>query len=132
MASQIEKGIKSIQKEFNKVVNRLEKFIKEISKLGMSKPAEKTRGKQAKAVKKTTTTKKKPAARKKAASTASVKSGTAFASVMAIIAKSENGVNTTTLMEKTGFDFKKISNIIFKAKTKGLIKTVKKGVYVTT
>jgi len=34
-----------------------------------------------------------------------------------------------TLIKKTGFDAKKVANIIFKAKKKGDIKAIKKGVY---
>ncbi len=140
MASQIENGIKSVRKEIDKILDRLEKFIKELSKSGQAKPTKKAASKKAPAkkaapakktavAKKTTSAKKKPAAKKAAAPKQSAKTETAFASVMEIINSSENGVETKTLMEKTGFNLKKISNIVFKAKNKGLIKAVKKGVY---
>jgi hypothetical protein len=34
-----------------------------------------------------------------------------------------------TLMEKTGYDQKKIANLVYKLKNQGKIKSVKKGVY---
>ena len=55
--------------------------------------------------------------------------GTATDAVLAVIKRSKKGVNVVTLKQKTGFDEKKIHNIIYKLKKKGLIKSVSKGVY---
>lgn len=139
MASQIEKGINAIQKEVKNIKDRLEKFIKELSKIGKTKvtkkaPSKKAPVKKAAVAKKTAPAKKKPAPKKKpvkktAAAKQTAGTGTAFALVVDLIHKSEAGIDTKTLMEKTGFDFKKISNIVFKARNKGLIKSVKKGIY---
>ncbi len=57
------------------------------------------------------------------------KTPTAVDTVLAIINKSKKGVNTATLMEKTGYDQKKIANLVYKLKKQGKIKSVKKGVY---
>ena len=69
---------------------------------------------------------KKKAPAKKAAASAE----TAFDKVVKMIARSKNGVDTKTIMKKTGFDTKKVANIIYKAKKRGQIKTAKKGLYV--
>jgi len=49
--------------------------------------------------------------------------------VLAIVSRSKKGVNTAILMEKTGYDQKKISNLLYKLKKQGKIKSVNKGVY---
>ena len=55
---------------------------------------------------------------------------TAADTVLAVIKRSKKGLNTAMLMEKTGYDKKKIANIVFKLKKQGVIKTGVKGVYV--
>ena len=54
---------------------------------------------------------------------------TAVDTVLAIINRSKKGVNTATLMERTGYDQKKIANLVYKLKKQGKIKSVNKGVY---
>lgn len=49
-----------------------------------------------------------------------------------IIKRSKKGVTTQTLIKKTGFDAKKIANMVFRATKMGKIKSVSKGVYVST
>jgi hypothetical protein len=70
---------------------------------------------------------------KKAAKTSAPqkeKKATATGTVLQIISRSKNGVDTATLKKKTGFNDKKIHNIIYKLKNKGEIKSEKKGIYV--
>jgi len=50
--------------------------------------------------------------------------------VLRIINRYKKGVGTATLMEKTGYNQKKIANIVFKLKTQGKITSVGMGVYV--
>ena len=50
--------------------------------------------------------------------------------VLNIIKRSKKGVTTQTLIKKTGFDAKKIANMVFRATKMGKIKSVSKGVYV--
>ena len=54
---------------------------------------------------------------------------TAAETVLGIINKSKKGVDTATLIKKTGFEPKKIHNIVYKLKKQGKIKSVEKGVY---
>jgi hypothetical protein len=58
------------------------------------------------------------------------KSATAADTVLAIINRSKKGVSTATLAEKTGFDNKKITNIVFMLRKQGKVKSVGRGVYV--
>jgi len=81
------------------------------------------------APRKTTETSPKKAPKKQTKSTA--KQGTATDAVLAIIKRYKKGVDVATLKKKTGFDDKKIHNIIYKLKKKGLVKSVGKGVYTT-
>jgi len=55
---------------------------------------------------------------------------TAADTVLGIIKRSKKGVDTAALMEKTGYNQKKIANIVFKLKKQGKIKSDSKGVYV--
>ena len=57
------------------------------------------------------------------------KSATAAESVLNVISSSKTGINTAGIKEKTGFDQKKVANIIYKLKKQGKIKTAQKGVY---
>ncbi|MFO7559984.1 MAG: hypothetical protein R6X10_14205 [Desulfobacterales bacterium] len=57
---------------------------------------------------------------------------TAFDTVITLISRSKTGVTTSQLKTKTGFDDKKIANIIYKGKNRGLIKSISKGIYKKT
>lgn len=54
---------------------------------------------------------------------------TAADTVLKIIKRSKEGVDTATLKKKTGFGEKKIYNIIYKLKNQGKIKAGKRGIY---
>jgi predicted Rossmann fold nucleotide-binding protein DprA/Smf involved in DNA uptake len=68
-------------------------------------------------------TKKAPAKRRNAQPTATDQ-------VLNIIKRSKKGVNAATLMAKTGFDLKKVRNILQRTYKQGKIKRVEKGIYV--
>ena len=57
------------------------------------------------------------------------KPATAVETVLGIINKSKKGVDTATLMEKTGYDKKRVANLVYKLKKQGKIKSVGRGVY---
>jgi hypothetical protein len=67
--------------------------------------------------------------RKKAADAQAM---TAIDTIFDIVKKSGKPVDMVMLREKTGFESKKIANIIFKLKKQGKIKSVDKGVYTIT
>jgi predicted Rossmann fold nucleotide-binding protein DprA/Smf involved in DNA uptake len=67
---------------------------------------------------------------KKAAPKKTVKKkASASDTVLTIINRSKKGVNSDTLAEKTGFDKKKIANIVFRLRKTGKIKSLGRGVY---
>jgi hypothetical protein len=66
----------------------------------------------------------------KAAKQKAAKPATAMDTVLNIIGSSETGINAAAIKKKSGYEQKKVSNIIYKLKKQGKIKAVKKGVYV--
>ncbi len=58
------------------------------------------------------------------------KGQTASETVFQIISRSRKGVDMSALRSKTGYDTKKIHNVIYKLKKEGKIKSAAKGVYV--
>jgi len=112
-------GLRSIAKSVEKIAEKLEKSAPK--KKAKAKPARKAVAKPKKAPVKKATPKKAPV--KKAAKE------TAADSVLKIVTRSKKGVNSATLAEKSGFDKKKIANIVFKLRKQGKIKSVDKGVY---
>ena len=55
---------------------------------------------------------------------------TATDQVLKIINRSKKGVDTATLIKKTGFDDKKIRNIVFRTLKEGKIKRADRGIYI--
>ena len=55
---------------------------------------------------------------------------TATDQVLDIINRSKKGVNTATLMKKTGFDQKKVRNILQRTYKQGKIKRAERGIYI--
>jgi len=80
---------------------------------------------KAKAVKKVAAKKATP----KQAVPKKAKAVTAADTVFNIIKRYKKGVNNAALMEKTGYNQKKISNLVFKLRKQGKIKSVDRGVY---
>jgi predicted Rossmann fold nucleotide-binding protein DprA/Smf involved in DNA uptake len=81
----------------------------------------------------TTAAAKKKPVRKTAAKKSPKKAAsppTAVETVFKIISRSKKGVDVATLMKKTGYDRKKVSNVIYKLGKQGKIKSIDKGVYV--
>ena len=54
----------------------------------------------------------------------------AIGAILDVITKSKKGVDTATLKKKTGFEIKKIWNVINSLKAQGKVKSAEKGVYV--
>ena len=108
------KDLKAISKELTKLVNQIEKLAASLRKA--EKPKAKSVKTKAKAVSKKVSTKggKKTDTDK----------------VLAIINRSKKGVDTATLMKKTGFDQKKVRNMLNRTYKQGKITRVEKGIYV--
>ena len=123
----LKKNLLAVNKEIKALLKKVDRMIVTVGKL--EKP--KAKPIKAKAVKKTPAKKvavkkaapKKPAPKKAAPATAAD-------TVLAIIKKYKKGVNVSTLIEKTGFNKRKIYNNVKVLKKRGKIKSVGKGVYV--
>ena len=119
----IAKDLKALQNDFKALEKKMEKLIAAVEKSEKPKVAKKSPAKPVKAK----TTKRSPA--QKAPVKKKTTQLTATDQVLNIIKRSKKGVNTATLMTKTGFDQRKIWSIINRASKAGKIKRAGKGIY---
>ena len=120
----LKKDLQALNKDIQAIEKKMEKLITAVEKSEKPKVANKTTAKPAKAK----TTKRSPA--QKASAKKKTVQPTATDQVLNIIKRSKKGVNAATLMTKTGFDLKKVRNILTRAYKMGKIKRVEKGIYV--
>jgi hypothetical protein len=104
------RDLQSLQKQIKAIEKKMDKLIAAAEK------SEKPRA-----------AKKAPAKKEPARRAAKM---TATDQVLGIVKRSKNGVNIKTLMDKTGFNNKKVTNIIQRTYKMGKIKRVGKGVYI--
>ena len=71
----------------------------------------------------------KKSARNNGGNNKSAKVKTASETVLELVKNSNNGVDYAQIVDKTGYNKKKIANIFFNLKKQGKIKSVSKGVY---
>ena len=109
----LKKDMQDVTKALKGLIQKVEKIQKQAEKMGVPKA-----------------TKAAPAKKASIQKTTGKKSDTAIATAFAIIGRSKIGVDTAALMEKTGFNKKKVANLVFKLKQQGKITSVGKGVYV--
>ena len=119
----IQQDLKALQNDFKALEKKMEKLIAAVEKSEKPKVAKKSPAKPVKAK----TTKRSPA--QKAPVKKKTTQLTATDQVLNIIKRSKKGVNTATLMTKTGFDQRKIWSIINRASKAGKIKRAGKGIY---
>ena len=110
------KELSALKKEIKVMERKLEKFLKAIEKSETKAP----KVSKAKTVK---VSKENAAGKKKATKI------TATDQVLNIINRSKKGVDMATLMKKTGFNEKKLRNIIFRTHKQGKIKRADRGLY---
>lgn len=116
--------LRDIQKDIKALEKKMEKLLKAFGKGPKTKAKRSTRKVTVrKAVAKRAPV-KKAAARKKSVQT------TATEQVLQIVKRSRKGVDVPTLRAKTGFDDKKVRNIIFRTSKEGKIKKIGRGIYV--
>ena len=118
----IQKELTAVQKKLTTIKLKVDNLIAAVEKGEKATPAKasKVKALKAKPAKKVV----KSPAKKKAAKV------TATDQVLKIINRSKKGVNTATLMKKTGFNQKKVTNILNRTFKQGKIKRADKGVYV--
>jgi len=129
----MKKELQAVKKEISAISKRVDKLVAALAKAAAPKPKKKVAKKAApkKAAKKTVAKKAAPkkAAPKKAAPKKAAKV-TAADTVLNAIKKLKKGTDTAGLMKKTGYNQKKVANIVFKLKKQGKITSPKKGLYV--
>jgi len=118
------KDLQALNKDVKALSTKMEKLIKEFDKGKTAKVTKKIIAKPAKAK----TTKRAPA--KKATAKKRPTKLTATDQVLKILRGRKKGVDTATLMKKTGFNQKKVTNILQRAFKQGKIKRVAKGIYI--
>ena len=118
----IKQELTAMKKDLTAISKKLDNLIKAVEKSEKATVAKVSRPKAVKA----TPVKKAPKApaKKKAVQI------TATDQVLNIINRLKKGADTATLMKKTGFDQKKVRNILNRTFKQGKIKRVDKGVYV--
>ena len=118
---QLQRKLQTIAKTLQTLSQKVENIQKQIEGLEQKPPSKaKRKSAKAKAVKKVSTTKL----------TKRVPGGpTAYGTFLNLINKSAKGVSVKELKEKTGFNDKKIANLVYKAKKQGKIKIIGRGVY---
>ena len=114
----MKRELTAVQKKLTTIKLKVDKLITAVEK-SETKPTRESKSKTVKAQ----LAKKAPATKKAVTVTATDQ-------VLKIINRSKNGVNTATLMKKTGFDQKKVRNILNRTFKQGKIKRVDKGLYV--
>ncbi len=106
----------AVGKELAKLVKQIEKLSTEIGKSEKSKTKSVKSKTKAKAV-----AKKVPAKSRKKSDTDKL---------LAVINRHKKGIDTATLMKKTGFNEKKVRNMLNRTYKQGKITRVGKGIYV--
>jgi len=128
----LKKDMQDVTKALKGLVQKVEKIQAQVAKLDAPKKAKAVKAKAVKAkaakAKPVKRAVKKAAAKPKAKTTAK-KADTAIATAFTLISRSKKGIDTATLMAKTGYNKKKVANLVFKLKQQGKIKSVGKGVY---
>ena len=113
----IAQDLKALNKNIQALGKTLDSLLKAVEK--DAKPTKKILAKKAPA-------KKAPA---KIASAKKAAPPTATDEILKIIRRSKKGVDAPTLVKKTGFNQKKVRNILFRTYKQGKIKRLDKGIY---
>ena len=124
----LKKDLSSLRKEFKAVEKKMEILLKTVEKSGKAPKAAATKAVTRKTVK-AIATKKTPV--NKMAEKKATPQATATDQILGIIKRFKKGVDVPTLKKKTGFDDKKVRNIVFRAGKEGKIKKSGRGIYVS-
>jgi adenylate kinase len=131
------KGLKSLTKQTEKMVKKVDSLTKAKPKKAKAKKA-KVKKAKAKKVKRAVKKKARPARKKVARKKVARKKVAAKAArvpasdvVYKLVKRNKKGIDTASLIKKTGYKEKKIRDIIYRLKKQRKIKSAKKGIYVT-
>jgi hypothetical protein len=116
---QLKKDLQAVSRELKALAKKTDKMMKAVEKLDKAPAAQKGK---AKAKSKPKTAKRTPAKKTRAV--------TATDDVLRLIKRTKKGIDAPTLIKKTGFDERKVRNILFRAFKQGKIKRAGRGNYV--
>jgi len=114
---QLKKDLQAVSKELKALARKTEKMLKAVQKLDKAQGAKKQKAKP-----------KPKTARKTSAKKA--RTVTATDEVLKLIKRTKKGIDAPGLIKKTGFDERKVRNILFRAFKQGRIKRAGRGNYV--
>ena len=120
----LKRDLQAVKKDIVALQKKMEKLLKAYEKPAKPKAAKKPKRKVVRAKPKRAVKARKTTRRKKAPAM------TATEQVLRIIGRSRKGVDVPMLKTKTGFDDKKVRNIVFRASKEGKIKKIGRGIYV--
>ncbi len=120
----LKRDLQAVKKDIAALQRKMEKLLKAYERPQKAKAAKKPKRKVVKAKPKRVVKARKTSRKKKAPTM------TATEQVLKIVRRSRKGVDVPLLKSKTGFDDKKVRNIVFRASKEGKIKKVGRGIYV--
>ena len=120
----LKRDLQAVKKDIVALQKKMEKLLKAYERPQKAKAVKKTKPKVVKAKPKRAVKVRKSNRSKKAPAI------TATEQVLKIVRRSRKGVDVPLLKAKTGFDDKKVRNIVFRASKEGKIKKIGRGIYV--
>lgn len=120
----LKRDLQAVKKDIKALEKKLEKLLKDHEKPQRLKAARKVKRRTAKRKVQPRAAAKKSSGRKRSSQM------TATEQILKIVKRSRKGVDVPTLKAKTGFQDKKVRNIIFRASKEGKIKKIGRGIYV--
>ena len=134
----MKRELQAVMKELNAISKRVDKLVAALQKAEQPKTQKAVKKATPKAAKKAAPKAVKKvapkAAKKQVATKVAPKKAaakvTAADTVLKIIQSLKIGTDTASLMKKTGFNQKKVANLVFKLKKQGKITSPKIGLYV--
>jgi hypothetical protein len=115
MMKELKGDLKSVLKSLKVLEEKTKQMAKKVDKLEKAQAPKAAKG--------------EPKAAKKAIAKKPTRVS-ASETVLAIIKSSRKGIDTATLKKKTGFEGRKVGDIIFRLRKQGKIKSERKGLYV--
>ena len=119
---QLTKDLQAVSKSLKQLTRKAEQLVKKLDKIEKTQTAKKAKAK-ARAKPKPARASKKKVAKKPTRVSAS-------RTLLAIIKRSRKGIDTAALKKKTGFEDRKIWNVINSLKSRGKIESGGRGLYV--
>lgn len=117
---EVKKDLQALTRRLKALARDTERLAKKLDKLQKAQAAKKPKVKpRARPAKKKVTKKRAPKL-------------SASETVLRIIKKSSKGVDTTTLRKKSGFQGRKVRDILYRLKKQRKIRSPRKGVYIKT